>query len=45
MAKALDKRSLYHTDDVGWLEEQVAHLRAGRLSALDVDNVALQLEP
>jgi hypothetical protein len=44
MAKALDKPSLYDTDYVAWLEEQVAHLRAGRLAALDVENVALELE-
>jgi hypothetical protein len=44
MAKALDKPSLYDTDYVLWLEEQVAHLRAGRLGALDVENVALELE-
>jgi hypothetical protein len=44
MAKALDKPSLYDTDYVAWLEEQVAHLRAGRLHALDVENVAEELE-
>ena len=44
MAKALDQPSLYDTDYVAWLEEQVAHLRAGRLSALDVENVTLELE-
>jgi hypothetical protein len=44
MAKTLDKPSLYDTDYVAWLEEQVAHLRAGRLSALDVDSVAEELE-
>ena len=44
MAKALDKPSLYDTDYVAWLEEQVAHLRAGRISALDVENVAEELE-
>ncbi|HSA82340.1 MAG TPA: DUF29 domain-containing protein [Geminicoccaceae bacterium] len=44
MAKALDKPSLYDTDFVAWLEEQVAHLRAGRLRALDVENVAEELE-
>jgi hypothetical protein len=44
MAKTLDKPSLYDTDYVTWLAEQVAHLRAGRLSALDVDNVAEELE-
>jgi Domain of unknown function DUF29 len=44
MAKALDRPSLYDTDYVAWLEEQVAHLRAGRLRALDVENVAEELE-
>jgi hypothetical protein len=44
MAKALDKPSLYDADYVAWLEEQVAHLRAGRLRALDVENVAEELE-
>jgi hypothetical protein len=44
MAKALDKPSLYDTDYVAWLAEQVAHLRAGRLRALDVNNVAEELE-
>lgn len=44
MAKALDRPSLYDTDYVAWLEEQVQHLRAGRLAALDVDNVAEELE-
>jgi hypothetical protein len=44
MAKALDRPSLYDTDYVAWLEEQVAHLRAGRLAALDFDNVAEELE-
>ena len=44
MAKALDKPSLYDTDYVAWLSEQVAHLRAGRLAALDVANVAEELE-
>jgi hypothetical protein len=44
MAKALDQPSLYDTDYVAWLEEQAAHLRAGRLRALDVENVAEELE-
>ena len=44
MAKALDKPSLYDTDYVAWLQEQVNHLRAGRLHALDVENVARQFE-
>jgi hypothetical protein len=44
MAQALDQPSLYDTDYVAWLQEQVAHLRAGRLSALDVENVALELQ-
>ena len=44
MAKTLAKPSLYDTDYVAWLAEQVAHLRAGRLHALDVESVALELE-
>jgi Domain of unknown function DUF29 len=44
MAKALDQPSLYDTDYVLWLAEQVAHLRAGRFAALDVANVAEELE-
>jgi hypothetical protein len=44
MAKTLDKPSLYDTDFVAWLEEQAAHLRAGRLAALDLENVAEELE-
>jgi hypothetical protein len=44
MAKALDRPSLYDTDYVAWLTEQVAHLRAGRLQGLDVENVAEELE-
>jgi hypothetical protein len=44
MAKALDKPSLYDTDYVAWLDEQARHLRAGRLHALDIENVAEELE-
>jgi Domain of unknown function DUF29 len=44
MAKALDKSSLYDTDYVAWLDEQARHLRAGRLHALDIENVARELE-
>ena len=44
MEKALDQPSLYDTDYVAWLAEQAAHLRAGRLRALDVENVAEELE-
>jgi hypothetical protein len=44
MARTLDRPSLYDTDYVAWLEEQVAHLRAGRLAALDFENVALELQ-
>ena len=44
MAKALDRTSSYDTDYVAWLEEQVGHLRAGRVHALDLENVAEELE-
>jgi hypothetical protein len=44
MAKALDQPSLYEQDYVAWLDEQVHHLRAGRLAALDVEHVVEELE-
>lgn len=44
MARTLDQPSLYEADYALWLQEQVAHLRAGRLFALDVENVAEELE-
>jgi Domain of unknown function DUF29 len=44
MAKTLNEPSFYNADYVAWLEEQAAHLRAGRLAALDVENVALELQ-
>jgi hypothetical protein len=44
MAKALDQPLLYDRDYVAWLDEQARHLRAGHLAALDVENVALELE-
>jgi Domain of unknown function DUF29 len=44
MAKALDQPSLYDQDYVAWLDEQVRHLRAGRLTALDVEHVVEELE-
>lgn len=44
MAKALDQPSLYDADYVAWLGEQAAHLRAGRLHAVDIENVAEELE-
>lgn len=44
MARTLERKSLYESDYVAWLEEQVAHLRAGRLSALDVENLVEELE-
>lgn len=44
MAKALDQPSLYERDYVAWLDEQVRHLRSGGLAALDVENVAEELE-
>jgi hypothetical protein len=31
--------SLYASDYYGWVQEQIAHLKAGRLAALDVDNL------
>jgi hypothetical protein len=44
MAKALGESSRYETDYVAWLEGQVAHLRAGPISALDVEKVADEVE-
>ena len=44
MAKALDQPSLYDQDYVAWLDEQVRHLRAGRLAALDLEHVVEELE-
>jgi Domain of unknown function DUF29 len=44
MAKALDQPSLYDQDFVAWLDQQVRHLRAGRLAALDVEHVVEELE-
>ena len=44
MAKALDKPSLYDTDYAAWLDEQARHPRAGRPHALDIENVAEELE-
>ena len=35
---------LYDRDFALWIEEQVAALRAGDVAALDVDNLALELE-
>lgn len=34
----------YDADYVGWIEAQVAHLRAGRLQALDIANLVEELE-
>jgi hypothetical protein len=31
--------SLYASDYYGWVQEQIAHLKAGRLAALDVENL------
>ncbi len=36
-------RSLYERDYYGWVEEQVALLRAGRLSEIDAENIAEEL--
>jgi hypothetical protein len=30
---------LYESDYYGWVQEQIAHLKAGRLAALDIDNL------
>jgi Domain of unknown function DUF29 len=44
MAKTLDQPSLYDADYVAWLDQQVRHLRAGRLGVVDVENIAEELE-
>jgi Domain of unknown function DUF29 len=44
MAKVAERESLYERDFVAWLEEQAAHVRARRFHALDVENVAEELE-
>jgi Domain of unknown function DUF29 len=44
VARTLDRPSLYDVDYVAWLEEQAAHLRAGRFAALDAGTVAEELE-
>jgi hypothetical protein len=31
--------SLYESDYYGWVQEQIAHLKAGRLAALDIENL------
>src|SRR4051812_43093582 len=36
--------SPYDQDHLAWIEEQAAHLRAGRLHALDVENLAEELD-
>lgn len=47
MAKVLDRTAApatYDGDFYGWALEQAAHLRAGRLDRLDVENIAEELE-
>jgi hypothetical protein len=38
------KGKLYETDFLSWTEEQAAALRAGRLDALDLENLAEEIE-
>jgi len=35
---------LYHLDIIAWAEEQASLLRAGRLSELDIDHIAEEIE-
>ncbi len=46
MAKALHRPddALHERDFHAWLLEQVAHARAGRADALDLENIAEELE-
>lgn len=36
--------SLYEQDHLAWIEQQAAHLRAGRIEAIDVGNLAEELD-
>ena len=44
MAKAMPKTSLYEQDFYAWAHEQAALLRAGALSAADIENIAEEIE-
>jgi len=41
--RSLRNRAAYDGDYYGWVEEQVALLRAGRLDEIDVENIAEEL--
>jgi hypothetical protein len=43
-AQAPSNRGLYHTDIVAWAEEQARLLRSGRLSELDIEHIAEEIE-
>lgn len=45
MAKVLERATSLHEEDlVAWLEQQAAHLRSGRLEALDVVDLIEEIE-
>src|SRR5208283_3472855 len=44
MGQITPKRSLYEQDFYAWANEQAALLRAGKLSAADVENIAEEIE-
>ena len=44
MVQVLLKKSLYDEDFYAWTDEQAALLRAGKLSAADIENIAEEIE-
>jgi hypothetical protein len=44
MARTLERPNLYEEDYLAWIEEQIAHLRAGRWHAVDVPHMLEELE-
>ena len=44
MAEVLKRPDLYEEDYLAWIEEQIAHLRAGRWHAVDVPHMLEELE-
>ena len=42
--QALERPNLYEEDYLAWIEEQIAHLRAGRWHAVDVPHMLEELE-
>jgi hypothetical protein len=44
MVQVLPKKNLYDEDFYAWANEQAALLRAGKLSAADIENIAEEIE-